>query len=254
MVGIVTGRAPPPHAPIHITSFRAVPVGCGSDVSALGATVHSSSHRTDAVVCCLKPVQKRQWRGLRACRGRVIPTDPGTFPLTPEGRRLGGGGLVLVGARAASELRVYVDRLFALAFLILTFFLIPARAVGLGSSAWYDCDTAWDFIALPPADHSAALPSYRWMAHLAKYWDGVDRSDLVPCGPMPLKVHDKAVQWCAHPYNPSPPPPSPLPTFLPLASLLRVGCRARGCNGGVVLDAGVLLMGATLNPVVLGAA
>ena len=124
-MGIVTGRAPPPHAPIHITSFRAVPVGCGSDVSALGATVHSSSHRTDAVVCCLKPVQKRQWRGLRACRGRVIPTDPGPFPLTPEGRRLGGGGLVLVGARAASELRVYVDRLFALAFVILTFFSPP---------------------------------------------------------------------------------------------------------------------------------
>ena len=51
-----------------------------------------------------------------------------------------------------------------------------------GSSAWYDCDTAWDFIALPSSDRLRAPASYRWMAHLVAFWGAVDRVGLEACG------------------------------------------------------------------------
>lgn len=77
--------------------------------------------------------------------------------------------------------------------------------MALSSSAWYDCDTAWDFIALPPADSSLAPPPYRWMVHLMSFWKPVDRSKLEICGDgsshshshspdSPLYIHNPSVQ------------------------------------------------------------
>jgi len=79
--------------------------------------------------------------------------------------------------------------------------------MALSSSAWYDCDTAWDFISLPPRDPMLAPQPYRWMMHLMSFWDSIDRSKLEVCGngdapprshshspSAPLYIHDPLVQ------------------------------------------------------------
>ena len=77
--------------------------------------------------------------------------------------------------------------------------------MALSSSAWYDCDTAWDFISLPPADPLLAPAPYRWMVHLKSFWGAVDRTTLEVCGDggshshshspsSPLYIHDPSVQ------------------------------------------------------------
>lgn len=75
-----------------------------------------------------------------------------------------------------------------------------------GSGAWYDCDTAWDFVSVPPAATDPAAASatplgYFWMAHLARFWGSINRAGLEPCGGAegsrggpPLQLTDRRVQ------------------------------------------------------------